>query len=62
LEKSFIQKAIVSVSCNNVWLITSHMRGLDPESSYATGTTAYGFENGSAPTTRTFYINLSLGL
>jgi len=61
LEKSFIQKAIVSVSCNNVWLITSHMRGLDPESSYATGTTAYGFENGSAPTTRTFYINLSLG-
>ncbi|MGN6541926.1 MAG: SusC/RagA family TonB-linked outer membrane protein [Ginsengibacter sp.] len=62
LEKSFIQKAIVSVSCNNVWLITSHMHGLDPESSYATGTNAYGFENGSAPTTRTFYINLSLGL
>lgn len=61
LEKSFIQKAIVSVSCNNVWLITSHMHGLDPESSYATGTTSYGFENGSAPTTRTFYFNLSLG-
>ncbi|HSV12548.1 MAG TPA: hypothetical protein VLI68_17360, partial [Hanamia sp.] len=61
LEKSFIQKAIVSVSCNNVWLITSHMHGLDPESSYATGSLAYGFENGSAPTTRTFYINLSLG-
>lgn len=61
LENSFIQKAIVSVSCNNAWLITSHMRGLDPESSYATGTTAYGFENGSAPTTRTFYFNVSLG-
>ncbi|MGN6530360.1 MAG: SusC/RagA family TonB-linked outer membrane protein [Ginsengibacter sp.] len=61
LQGSFIQKAIVSVSCNNVWLITSHMRGLDPESSYATGTTAYGFENGSAPTTRIFYLNLSLG-
>lgn len=61
LEKSFIQKAVVSVSCNNVWLITSHMHGLDPESSYATGTLAYGFENGSAPTTRTFYVNLSLG-
>lgn len=61
LEKSFIQRAVVSVSCNNVWLITSHMRGLDPESSYATGTNAYGFENGSAPTTRTFYFNLSLG-
>lgn len=61
LANSFIQKAIVSVSCNNVWLITSHMHGLDPESVYATGTPATGFENGSAPTTRTFYINLSLG-
>jgi hypothetical protein len=61
LEKSFIQRAVVSVSCNNVWLISSHMHGLDPESVFATGTPATGFENGSAPTTRTFYINLSLG-
>ncbi|MGN6165924.1 MAG: SusC/RagA family TonB-linked outer membrane protein, partial [Flavisolibacter sp.] len=61
LGNSFIQKAIVSVSCNNVWLISSHMHGLDPESVYATGTPAVGFENGSAPTSRTFYINLSLG-
>ena len=61
LTNTFIQKAIVSVSCNNAWLITSHMHGLDPESVYATGTPAVGFENGSAPTTRTFYINLSLG-
>ena len=61
LTNTFIQKAMVSVSCNNAWLITSHMHGLDPESVYATGTPAVGFENGSAPTTRTFYINLSLG-
>jgi TonB-linked SusC/RagA family outer membrane protein len=61
LNNSFIQKAIVSVSCNNVWLITSHLHGLDPESVYAAGTPAVGFENGSAPTSRTFYINLSLG-
>lgn len=61
LNKSFIQKATLSVSCNNVWLITSHMHGLDPESVFATGTPAVGFENGSAPTSRTFYINLSLG-
>ena len=61
LNGSFIQKALVSVSCNNVWLIKSHMHGLDPESVYATGTPAVGFENGSAPTSRTFYINLSLG-
>ena len=61
LNSTFIQKAVVSASCNNVWLISSHMHGLDPESVYATGTPATGFENGSAPTTRTFYINLSLG-
>lgn len=61
LSSTFIQKAVVSLSCNNVWLISSHMHGLDPESIYATGTPATGFENGSAPTTRTFYINLSLG-
>ena len=61
LQKTVIQKATLSVSCTNVWLISSHMRGLDPESSYATGSVAVGFENGSAPTTRTFYVNLSLG-
>jgi hypothetical protein len=61
LKGSFIQRAVVSVSCNNVWLITSHMHGLDPESVYATGTPAVGFENGSPPTSRIFYINLSLG-
>jgi TonB-linked SusC/RagA family outer membrane protein len=61
LGNSFIQKAMLSVSCNNVWLITSHLRGVDPESVYATGTPAVGFENGSAPTSRIYYINLSLG-
>ena len=61
LNSTFLQKAVVSVSCNNVWLISSHMHGVDPESVFATGTPAVGFENGSAPTSRTFYINLSLG-
>lgn len=61
LQKSFIQKAMVSVSCNNVWLISSHMHGLDPESVFAAGTPSVGFENASPPTTRTFYVNLSLG-
>lgn len=62
LEKSFIQRAQVSVSANNVWLISSHMHGLDPDSVYATGTNATGFENGSSPTARTFFVNLTLGL
>jgi hypothetical protein len=61
LSKSFLQKAVLSVSCNNVWLISSHMHGLDPESVFATGTNAVGFENGSAPTSRTFYVTLTLG-
>ena len=61
LQGSFIQRAMVSVSCNNVWLITSHMHGLDPESVYAAGTPSVGFENASPPTSRIFYVNLSLG-
>lgn len=61
LAKTFVQKAQVSVSCNNVWMITSNMHGLDPDSVYATGTNATGFENGSAPTARTFYVNFTLG-
>ena len=61
LNKSFIQRALVSVSCNNVWLISSHIHGLDPESVFAAGTPAVGFENASPPTSRTFYVNLTLG-
>lgn len=60
LAKTTIQKAKIGVSCNNVWMIKSHMNGLDPESVFATGTNAVGFENGGAPTTRTFLVNLAL--
>jgi TonB-linked SusC/RagA family outer membrane protein len=60
LTKNTIQKAKIGVSCNNVWMIKSHMNGLDPESVFATGTNAVGFENGGAPTTRTFLVNLAL--
>jgi TonB-linked SusC/RagA family outer membrane protein len=61
LAKTPVQRAKIGVSCNNVWLITSHMNGIDPESVFATGTNAVGFENSSAPTTRTFSFNLTLG-
>jgi TonB-linked SusC/RagA family outer membrane protein len=61
LEKTFIQRAKVGVSCNNVWLISSHMNGLDPESVFATNTNATGFENSAAPTSRSFSFNLTLG-
>ena len=60
LSKTPLQKAKIGVSCNNVWLIKSHIRGIDPESVYATNSNATGFENAGLPTTRTFLINLSL--
>lgn len=60
LGRSGIQGAKVGVSCNNVWMISSHMRGLDPESVFAISGNATGFENSAPPTTRTFLVNLSL--
>lgn len=61
LSKTPFQHARVGISCNNVWLISSHLNGVDPESVYATNTNAIGFENASPPTTRVFLFNLSLG-
>jgi TonB-linked SusC/RagA family outer membrane protein len=60
LSKTPIQKAKIGISCNNVWMIKSHVRGIDPESVYATNTNATGFENAGLPTTRTFLVNLTL--
>lgn len=56
-----LTRAKLGVSANNVWLITSHLNGVDPESVYATGTNAVGFENAAPPTSRTFLFNVTLG-
>ncbi len=61
LARTPFQRAKVGVTCNNVWLIKSHMNGVDPESVFATGTNAVGFENFSPPTSRTFLFNITLG-
>jgi hypothetical protein len=61
LANTPIKNAKFGVSCNNVWLIKSHMRGIDPESVYATSGNATGFENAGLPTMRTFLFNLALG-
>ncbi|MGV3656714.1 MAG: TonB-dependent receptor domain-containing protein, partial [Chitinophagaceae bacterium] len=61
VSRTPLQRAKIGLSMNNVWMIKSYMHGLDPESVFATGTNAVGFENGSAPTVRTFLINLVLG-
>ncbi|CAG5003085.1 TonB-dependent receptor P3 [Dyadobacter sp. CECT 9275] len=55
------QKARISASCNNVWMIKSHLNGIDPESVFATGTNAVGFENGAFPTMRSFLFSITLG-
>jgi TonB-linked SusC/RagA family outer membrane protein len=60
VQKTPLQRASVGVSVNNVWLIKSYLNGVDPESVYATGTNALGFENSAPPTTRTVLFNLNL--
>ncbi len=60
LENTGIQNAKAGISANNVWLISSHLNGVDPESVYATATNAVGFENLSSPTSSTVFLNLSL--
>lgn len=61
LGSSPVKSAKVGVSANNVWMIKSHMRGIDPESVYATNSNATGFENAGLPTMRTILFNLGLG-
>ncbi|WP_233569377.1 SusC/RagA family TonB-linked outer membrane protein [Alloprevotella sp. OH1205_COT-284] len=61
LRKLPFRQLKLGVSCNNVWMLKSHMKGIDPESIYATSTNATGFELGSAPTSRTYLFNLTVG-
>ena len=56
-----LTRARFGVSANNVWLISSHLNGVDPESVFATGTNAVGFENAAPPTSRTVLFNITLG-
>jgi hypothetical protein len=43
----------------NLWLISSHIPGIDPESSFTT-TNAQGWENGSYPSTTSYGANLRI--
>jgi hypothetical protein len=49
----------LGVSANNVWLISSNLNGVDPESVNATRSNATGFENLAPPTTRTVFFNIA---
>ncbi|MGJ1195288.1 SusC/RagA family TonB-linked outer membrane protein [Sphingobacterium spiritivorum] len=61
LGKSIVKNARLSLSANNVWMIKSYANGVDPESVYAIGTNAVGFENLAFPTSRSYFFNISLG-
>ena len=61
LKNTPITKAKLGFSCNNVWMIKSYMNGVDPESVFATGSNATGYEFASSPTTRSFLFNVTLG-
>jgi len=67
LPKNLLRKSNVFQSVkfgftvNNVWMIYSGMRGLDPESVFETSSNVTGFEYGASPTTRSYTFNIALG-
>ena len=61
LSKTPFQQVKLGVSVNNVWMIYSDMNGIDPESVFVTTSNATGLENGSAPTSRSYLFNVTLG-
>lgn len=60
LERTPLQAVKASFSINNVFMIYSAVKGVDPEAVYATGSNAIGFENMNMPSYRTFLFNLSV--
>ena len=61
LKSTPFQRLRLSATCNNVWMIHYNLPGIDPESVSATNTNATGFENGAAPTSRSFTFNVTVG-
>ena len=61
LKNMPFQKVRLGVSVNNVWMIMSHLNGIDPESVFATSTNAVGFEGYAPPTSRSYLFNVTFG-
>lgn len=51
----------VGASVNNALMLKSYLNGVDPESVFAIGTNAVGFENTAPPTSRTYLFNVTFG-
>ena len=60
-QKLALQSAKVSFTANNVWMIYSKAKGIDPESVFAINSNAVGFENMAFPTTRSYLFTITLG-
>ncbi len=61
LRNTPFQRLKLGISCNNVWMISSKLRGVDPESVFATSTNATGFEGYAPPTSRSYLFNVTIG-
>ena len=60
-EKVKMQNLKLGVSVNNLVMLDSNLNGIDPESVYATGTNAFGYESLSSPTSTTVFFNIATG-
>ncbi|WP_312397923.1 SusC/RagA family TonB-linked outer membrane protein [Chryseobacterium sp.] len=56
-----LKSAKVAFTANNVWMIYSKSKGIDPESIFAISSNATGFENFAFPTMRSYLFTLTLG-
>lgn len=61
LKSNLLQRARIAFTVNNAWMIKSYAHGIDPESVFSVNTNATGFENFSTPTSRSYFLNLTLG-
>jgi len=61
LKSSAVKSAKFGISVNNLAMLKSYGKGVDPESTFALSTNAVGFEYLSFPTSRSFFLNISVG-
>lgn len=61
IKGNVLQRARIAFTVNNAWMIKSNANGIDPESVFSVNTNATGFENFSTPTSRSYFVNLTLG-
>jgi len=60
LKKSFVQGASISLTGNNLWIITNY-NGFDPESSsFNAASNQDGFSGFTYPATRSYLVTLNL--